>query len=508
MIGELVIRGATVLDPEMPLRTADILVIDGRIAEVGHVTAAATTNTIDGAGLVAMPGLVNAHTHSGQHLDRGIAPSLPLDLWLMWVVYAGVEFSPDDSYTLALSGALEMTRTGCTAVLDHPWVPVDGFDQHIEALAAAYADAGMRCGLAPMIQDRDIFESIGFGDAPAPPALSEPVAAHRLIEAMEQFLHRYAGRRLLTPMVGPSAPQRCSDELMVGLAELARTHAAPLHTHVLETRSQVFATRERYGTSVLDYLDSIGGLNERTSLAHCVWLDADEYELVRSTGSTIVHNPISNLRCGSGILPLSGLLHGGVSVGLGADGAASNDNQNMFEAMKVAALLHTLASPFQQWPTATQIWSAGLRGGARALHAEIGSLTPGRRADIVLLDTERHVAADHDALVRSLVFAEHGESVHTVIVDGDVVIEDGTRTRTPDGHRARERELLQRIHASLPGREALLARYGPALTAVHHRDEATPLTIRRMPAITPAFATTTTNKNTATNPPDAERWST
>lgn len=501
MIGELVIRGATVLDPDMPLRTADIHVVDGRIAEIGHVTAAAaTTNTIDGAGLVAMPGLVNAHTHSGQHLDRGIAPSLPLDLWLMWVVYAGVEFSPEDSYTLALSGALEMTRTGCTAVLDHPWVPVDGFEQHIEAMAAAYDDAGMRCGLAPMIQDRDIFESIGFSETPAPPAMSEPIAAHRFIERMEQFLQRHAGRPLLRPMVGPSAPQRCSHELMVGLVGLARTHTAPLHTHVLETRSQVFATRERYGTSVLDYLDDIGALNERTSLAHCVWLDADEYELVRSSGSTIVHNPISNLRCGSGILPLSGLLHGDVSVGLGADGAASNDNQNMFETMKVAALMHTLAGPFQLWPTPTQIWAAGLNGGARALDAEIGSLTPGRRADILLLDTERHTAMDRDALVRSLVFAEHGESVHSVIVDGDVVIDDRTRCRTHTGHAARERELLQRIHASLPAREALLAEYGPALTTVHERDEATPLAIQRMPTITPAFETVA--------PHDAERWST
>jgi cytosine/adenosine deaminase-related metal-dependent hydrolase len=261
-----------------------------------------------------------------------------------------------------------------------------------------------------------------------------------------------------------------------------------MHTHVLETRSQVFATRERYGQSVVEYLHEIGALTARTSLAHCVWLDAHEYALVRDAGSTIVHNPVSNLRCGSGLLPLSGLLEGGVSVGLGADGAASNDNQNMFETMKIAALMHTLAGPFTDWPSATQVWEAGLGGGARAMDARIGSLTPGSRADIVLLDTERHATLDHGALVRSLVFAEHGESVHTVIVDGVIVVQDRQHSTVPPDHAARERDLMRRIHATLPQRTAVYDRYAPLLAAVHERDEATPLPIERRPSITPAFA--------------------
>jgi cytosine/adenosine deaminase-related metal-dependent hydrolase len=480
-----------VLDPELPFEPADIGIVDGRVAEVGRIPAASASTTIDGHGMVAMPGLVNAHTHSGQHLDRGVAPNLPLDLWLMWVVYAGIEFTPDDSYTLALSGALEMTRTGCTAVLDHPWVPAEGFELHIDAMTSAYADAGLRCALAPMIQDRDIFESIGFGDMPTPAALSEPVEPAHLIDCMRQFLSDHADRSLLTPMVGPSAPQRCSHELMTGLVDLAKEYSAPLHTHVLETRSQVFATRARYGASVVEYLHEIGALNARTSLAHCVWLDADEYELVRAAGSTIVHNPISNLRCGSGLLPLGGLLDNDVNVGLGADGAASNDSQNMFEAMKIAALMHTMSGSFPNWPTASDIWATCLRGGARALGADIGSLTPGSSADIVLLDTERHAAVSRDALVRSLVFAEHGDSVHSVIVDGNVLIEDGVRRTVPADHGARERELLVRIHESLPGREAVLSEYGPALGVIHERDEARPLAINRMPTITPAFADVT-----------------
>jgi cytosine/adenosine deaminase-related metal-dependent hydrolase len=484
----LVIRGATVLDPDRPLAVADIAIVDGVITEVGSaVERPGGATTIDGTGLVAMPGLINAHTHGGQHLDRGVAPSLPLDLWLMWVVYGGIDITPDDSYTLAMSGALDMLRTGCTAVLDHAWVPADALDDHVEAMVSAYHDAGIRCALAPMIEDRDIFESMDFGDLDAPDPLRPPTDPQVLLHAMERFLGRYGDRPRMVPMVGPSAPQRCSDELMAGLADLAHAHDAPFHTHVLETRGQVGATRKRYGRSVVEYLDDLGALNERTSLAHCVWLDPDEYGLVRDRKATIVHNPVSNLRIGSGLLPLSGLLDGGTTVALGADGAASNDNQNMFEAMKVAALMHTLSGPFDEWPTAVSIWRAGLRGGAAALQSPIGRIAPGCHGDLVLIDTARHPAIDRDIFAASLVYAEHGESVHTVIVDGEVVVEERKAVTTPADHRQRERALLERIHASIPQRVALLDTFGPVLRAIHHRDDATPLPLERRAVISPAF---------------------
>ena len=472
MSDELVIRQAAVLDPDRPLAVADIHIVDGVIVEVGDLRPTFGTPEIDGHWMIAMPGLVNAHTHSGQHLDRGMAPNLPLDLWLMWVVYAGIPFSPDDSYTLAMSGAIEMLGTGCTAVLDHAWVPSDGFDEHVEAMASAYADCGIRCGLAPMIHDRDIFESMAFGDHDAPPPLGEADDPARLVEAMERYLIDYAGRARFTPMVGPSAPQRCSDDLMVGLSGLAHTHGAPLHTHVLETRSQVVATRERYSRSVVEYLDDIGALTARTSLAHGVWMDADDFARVESAKATVVHNPISNLRCGSGLLPLASLLDRRVSVALGADGAASGDNQNMFEAMKFAALIHTTSSPFRAWPTPEAVWQMCLAGGAKALCAPVGRIASGQRADIVLLDPERHACLDRDALVRSLVFAEHGESVHTVVVDGTVVVDSHTPLTAPLDHRAKARALQVRINESLPQRKAMLDKYGPLLEAIHDRDNA------------------------------------
>lgn len=487
-MNQLVVRNGWVLDPASDFRKADVLIENGAIVEVGSVDSSPGRPEIDASNQLVMPGLINAHTHSGQHLDRGVAPNLPLDMWLMWVVYAGVPFTPDDSYTLAMAGALDMLATGCTAVLDHPWVPADGFDQHIEALASAYHDAGIRCGLAPMIQDRDIFESIAFGDLEPIAPLGDPVAPEVLLAGMQRFLAMYVAQPRLTPMVGPSAPQRCSDQLMIGLANLARLHDAPFHTHVLETRSQVVATRQRYGRSVVEYLDAIGALGRRTSLAHAVWMDAEDYRLVASTDATIVHNPVSNLRCGSGVLPLADLLGAGVSVAIGADGAASNDNQNMFEALKLATMLATLAGRFQAWPTASAVWNACLTGGAAAIGAPIGRVEPGARADLVLVDRQRHEFVDREALVRGLVFAEHGESVTTVIVDGAVVVDEGQPLATPAGQRARERDLRTRIEGSLPARLAMLDRHALTLTAIHERDVSMPIDIERCMTITPAFA--------------------
>ncbi len=488
---ELLIKGAVVLDVEGPLRQADIRAEGGAITEVGPNLAAGSAEVIDADQMVAMPGLINAHTHSGQNLDRGAAPNLPLDLWLIWAVYGNVARDAEDRYTLAMAGALEMLESGCTAVLDHAWMPPWDFEAHAEAVMSAYADAGMRAGLAPMIQDLDIFESMSFAAAsgPAPEPMADPVDPALLLGAMADFFDRWQGTHpRLTPMVGPSAPQRCSHELMEGLAGLARGRGALFHTHVLETRTQIAANRERYGRSSVDYLDDLGLLSTAASLAHCVWMDPDEFAAVRRRGATVVHNPVSNLRCGSGLLPVADLLEAGVSVAVGADGAASNDNQNMFEAMKFACLMQTLHGSHQRWPQAPAVWEMGLRGGAAALGQPIGSLRPGSRADVVLLSTNRHVPVNRDGLVTSLVLAEHGQSVHTVIVEGEVVVSAGASTRVDEAEAGRRsRALQQRIHSALPERQALYDKYSGVLTEVHDDAMAQPAPVERLAHITPAF---------------------
>ena len=169
---ELLVRGATIIDADGTLRTADIRTDGGQITEVGPGLHPGSAQVIDAEDMVAMPGLINAHTHSGQNLDRGMAPNLPLDLWLMWVVFGNISISADDGYTLAMAGALEMLESGCTAVLDHGWVPPWDFEDYSEAIMSAYADAGMRAGLAPMIGDLDIFDTMSFEGASRGPSPS------------------------------------------------------------------------------------------------------------------------------------------------------------------------------------------------------------------------------------------------------------------------------------------------------------------------------------------------
>ena len=488
---ELLVKGATILDADLPLRIADIRAEEGTITEVGPGLRAGSARVIHAHEMVAMPGLINAHTHSTQNLDRGTTPNLPLDLWLMWAVFGKPPITAEDRYTLAMAGALEMLRSGCTAVLDHGWIAPWDFDNYSEAVMSAYADAGIRAGLAPMIGDLDIFDTMSFAGAsgPKPEPLGDPFDPQGLIESMVGFFDRWHGAHSrLAPMVGPSAPQRCSHELMDGLAELTRERSAGFHTHVLETKTQIAANLERYGRSSVSYLEDLGVLRPGSSLAHSVWMDSDEFAAVGRCGATIVHNPVSNLRCGSGILPVADLLEGGVSVALGADGAASNDNQNMFEAMKFATLLQTLHGSHLRWPQAPAIWKMCLQGGAAALGQPLGSLQPGCAADIVLLDTERHVPVHAEGLATSLVLAEHGESVHTVIVDGEVMVCEGRSTRVDEGAMAeRSRALQRRLHENMPERQAFYDRYVDVLTEIHDYEMAQPTPVERLAQITPAF---------------------
>jgi 5-methylthioadenosine/S-adenosylhomocysteine deaminase len=476
----LLIRGGLVLDPDRPLHPADVRVEGDTISEVESGLTASGERVIDAGGMIVMPGLINAHTHSCQSVDQGTTPNLPLDLWMMWVVYGGLPFSTEDYYTAAAAGALEMLRTGCTAVLDHAPLMPEAFEEQADATMAAYDDLGLRAAVAPLVEDRDFYESLPLhlveeADRPAP--LSEGRDPEWLAGTQERFLETWAGRHpRLRAMLGPSAPQRCSDDFLGHVSALARRHGVGVHTHLLETKSQVYATRERYGRSVVDHLDDLGLVGPHASFAHALWLEAPEYERLLERGATLVHNPISNLRCGSGVMPLKYLLAKNAVVAVGSDGAASNDNQNMFEAMKFATLLHTLDGDFRSWPKATDLWCACLRGGAAALDWNIGSVAPGGKADLVLLSSQRHATASHDGLVASLVHSEHGESVDTVVVGGEVVMEGRSPTRVSETEiLARAAELRDRLHRHLEQRMVVYSRAEGVLGRMLDAVEAEPL---------------------------------
>lgn len=482
-------QGGYVLSPGAPLERSDVRIESGKIVEVGANLGPGDEDVIDASECIVTPGLINAHTHSGQSVQKGAAPNLPLEIWIGCVLYGDSPFAVEDVYTAAAVTALDLLHTGCTSLLDHVFLDVADLGRQAEAVISAYIDTGIRANVAPVVQDLDYITTVATGidvDIAQPEPVMSPRDAPALIGSLRAYVNEWADRHpRIAPMVGPAAPQRCSDELLAGIAELSSEQGIGIHTHLLESKSQVIATRARFGRSVVDHLAELGLLRSGSSFAHAIWLDAPEYQALARAGVTLVHNPIAALRCGSGILPLQELPRLGLEVALGADGAAANDGQNMFETIKLASLLHTLYGDFRAWLQPSAIWTLGLRGGAAALGRRIGAIVPGSEADVVLLRADAHELRDKDRLVRSLVLSEDGRAVETVIVAGEVVLEHGVSTRVDErALRARARDLRRRWHAEHATRTALFERVEPFLAAVVDAAEQTDLGFSRRARVT------------------------
>jgi len=214
---------------------------------------------------------------------------------------------------------------------------------------------------------------------------------------------------------------------------MARKRNLPLHIHLAETKAQSVVGRQMYGTSLLKHLDALGALDINVSLAHSIWIDDDDVALLARRGATPVHNPASNLRIGSGLAPVRQFLSAGVNIGLGTDGSASNDGQNMFDAMRLVALIHNRAgTDFNQWVTSVQALSMATRNGARALGFDAGVLAPGKLADVVLLKRDTPAFTPLNDVMNQLVFCQNGSSVDTVLVNGETVVEAGRLTKVEE----------------------------------------------------------------------------
>ncbi len=256
------------------------------------------------------------------------------------------------------------------------------------------------------------------------------------LAAAEAFFAAYQGRSpRLTLLVGPSAAHRLSDALLTGCRALADRFGLGLHLHIGEAKSHAVQARRAYGTSLVGRLEALGVLGSDVSLAHGVWLDDAELALVARRGATIVHNPASNLKLGSGVARVRRMRELGVNVAVATDGPCSSDNFNMFEAMRLAALLHTSNQvDYRQWLSAREVLRMATVNAARACGLEhaIGSLEVGKRADVVLLRRDSYALAAANDLPIQLVYCENGASVDTVLVDGEIVVREGRLTRVDE----------------------------------------------------------------------------
>ena len=437
---KLLIRDVCILtmNEEFEIIAHGSIVIDGsRLCYVGPARSAPSgpfERSIEGGRMIAIPGLINSHCHSPANLVRGMMPSKPLEIWRAYYRASLRDMREEDFYASALLGGMEMLKTGTTTVLDHFFGNQACRFMGAGAAIQAMRDLGLRHVVALTLSDRNYEETIPLGSAAAVPddeikrmSQSEAKATQAWLADCEAFIETFhAPEKLTTACPGPSAVQRCTDELLAKAADMARRKNVPLHIHLAETKAQQLMGRQLYGTSLLQHLESLGVLDSNVSLAHAIWIDEGDVELFAGRGLTAVHNPASNLRIGSGLAPIKRYLAAGARVALGTDGAASNDSQNMFDAIRLSALIHNQAgTDFGKWTSPRQALTMATGNGARAFGLDAGVLATGKLADVTLLRRDTPAFTPLNDLMGQLVFCENGSSVDTVIVDGEVVVESG-----------------------------------------------------------------------------------
>ena len=443
-------RGAVAAAP------ADVFVVGDRIAAIGPgLDLQGVDRVIEADELLLMPGLVNAHIHTEQNTFRGRYPGLPLEV-LMLYAYPLTGASPLDAemiYHRTLLAGIESVKSGVTSILDDVMeVPRQGLEQ-LGSVFGAYDQVGMRANVSGHVIDRPFFETIPYLETTLPERLKQkflripPIELTEYMEFCGEAVERFhgAGAGRLRYVVAPSGPQRCTEELLGTVAAFSREFEVPMHIHILETRVQRVTGERLYGRSLIKLMADLDALHKMTSIAHAIWIDEQDIELIAARGASVAHNPVCNLRIGSGVAPLRGLLKAGVNVALGTDGISSNDSARLFDVMKVAGIVHTTSTDdYDQWPTAAEILWAATQGGAKAvgLEDQIGSIETGKKADLVALDLCSSAFVPMNDVCNQLVYAENGSSVRLVMVDGEIVVEDGRCTKIDEREVLREARRL------------------------------------------------------------------
>lgn len=430
-----IVRGGKLLDiAKRSAQPADILIKGDTIAGIGRpgLAAPAGATVVDARNRLMHPGLINAHTHGPGNLGKGMGDLWSLELLLSASQWLGSGRTLEDKYLSAMIGAAEMVMKGCTAAYDlaaeFPLPTVDG----LSAMAKAYEEVGMRAVLAPMVADITFFDAIpGLMDRLSP-ALQKEVESFRYqpwkttTRQMKKALQKWPFEKVVLAL-GPTIPHHCSDDFLVACRDLAREYDVAIHSHVAESKVQVVAGYQRYGMSLAAHMDRLGLVNERFTVAHGVWLDDEDMKRLGGRGASVAHNPGSNMRLGNGLADVRGMLSADVNVGIGTDGANCSDNQNMYEAMRLASFSSKVQGPdWQRWITTEEALLAATEGSARALglHKEIGRIAPGFKADIVFLDLHHINWIPTNDPVNALVHTEDGTAVHSVMIGGRLVVEN------------------------------------------------------------------------------------
>jgi 5-methylthioadenosine/S-adenosylhomocysteine deaminase len=409
---DLIVRGGTVVTMDGSRRVIEngaVAVKGGRVVAVDDTADIdrryASREVINATGKVVIPGLINGHTHVPMTLFRGIADDLDLQEWLTKYIFPAEAKNVTEDFVRVGTrlGLAEMLRSGTTTYCDMYYFE--------DAIADETFKAGMRGVLGETVIDF-------------------PVADNKTYEAAlayaDRFVSRWKGNALIVPAIAPHAPYTVSEDHLKAARAFSDRTGAPIVIHISETKREVDDSLKAKGARPVDYLNRIGFLNNRVIAAHMVWPSDEELALLKKLGVGIVHNPQSNMKLASGVAPVPAMLREDLPVGLGTDGAASNNDLNLWEEMDSAAKLHKLISNDPKVVTAEQAFEMATIRGARALHLEneIGSIEKGKRADLVIVDLDALNQTPFYNIYSDLIYATKGGEVRTVIVEGRVIMRD------------------------------------------------------------------------------------
>lgn len=403
----ILIKNTFILSPNENFQgKKSLLIKNDIISEISdEIDESNVDKIIDATGKILLPGLINTHTHLSMTLFRGLADDLSLDTWLndhIWPMEANL--NGDYCYIGALLGAVELIKSGTTTFSDMYF--------YMEDVARAVDEAGIRAVLS--------YGMIDFGDA------------ERRENEINQNLNLFKacngmadGR--IKVFFGPHSPYTASEELLVKVRELADQYNMGIHIHVSETQKEINDVSEEKGLRPFEYLDKIGFLGPDVVAAHSVWLSDEEIEIIKKNNVKVSHNPCSNMKLASGIAPVSKLIENDICVSIGTDGASSNNNLDLIEELKTASLLQKVSTLDPKVLSSDEAIAMGTIKGAEALGLddEIGSIEVGKKADIILIDTNSaNMVPDSSSLSSNVIYSANGSNVDTTICNGKILMEN------------------------------------------------------------------------------------
>jgi 5-methylthioadenosine/S-adenosylhomocysteine deaminase len=483
---------------------ADIVIKNDKIVAVGpeaavpFITAKAPVTNLDASQRVVIPGLINAHLHSTESFEQGAYEEAPLEVWLNLCyppLAPAVKLPERTHYLRAMMCCAQSIRSGVTTIQDD-LINASGDAAVINGTMSAYRDAGLKASVAVTFGDRPYLEGYPGLRKIVPESLCTELDNLQILpieaqianfHAIRQQWHDAADGRLRL-ILGPRGPQKCTPRLLDKMAELSAEHRMPVHMHVLETRTQALAAKALYNKTFIEVLREFRLLNELLTLNHAIWLTAEDILSLGEAGCSTTHNPLSNMKLGSGVSPLRRLVEAGVNVALGTDGLSTSDTANQMEVVRATSMLHKLVDHDPaKWIGAENALRMATINGARSCKRdkEIGSIEVGKQADVVLLDRRNYGFVPLNDPVRQIAYSVTSEAVTTVIADGKFLMKDRKITVFDEDTMLDEiiEEAERYRRDVLPNRATAALRLAPYLQAMYSRSMTAPIP----PTVNPNF---------------------